>query len=92
MRDRPLSNRQSCLENYIIDGTSNIETEAMMKVLFSLVFAMSMLSACVSERAPPKNTTVVVPQNSPRETTTVVVPEDSRTTVVCQDGTRPPCP
>ena len=65
-----------------------------MKILAGLFVAASMLSACVvSERAPPKHTTtVVVPENSPRETTTVVVPQDSRTTVVCQDGTKPPCP
>jgi hypothetical protein len=55
--------------------------EAMMKVLSSLLVAVSMLSGCISssEPAPPaKNTTVVVPQNS-------------GTTVVCQDGTKPPC-
>lgn len=64
-----------------------------MKVLSSVLVAVSMLSACVvTERPAPKNTTVVVPQNSPRETTTVVVPEDSRTRVICQDGTKPPCP
>jgi hypothetical protein len=95
LRDRPLLKPLHCIENYTIDGTSTLlTTEAMMKVLFSLFVAASMLSACVvSEHAPPRhNTTVVVPESSPRETTTVVVPEDSRTTVVCQDGTRPPCP
>jgi hypothetical protein len=52
-----------------------------MKIICSLLVGVSMLSGCISssDPAPPaKNTTVVVPQNS-------------GTTVVCQDGTKPPC-
>jgi hypothetical protein len=53
-----------------------------MKVLASLLVAASMLTGCISSSHPsaPAKTTVVVPQNS-----------GGGTTVVCQDGTRPPC-
>jgi hypothetical protein len=51
-----------------------------MKVLSSLLVAVSMLSGCISSSNP-----------SPPKSTTVVVPQGSGTTVVCQDGTRPPC-
>jgi hypothetical protein len=52
-----------------------------MKVLASLLVAASMLTGCISSShpSPPAKTTVVVPQNS------------GGTTVVCQDGTKPPC-
>ena len=65
-----------------------------MKVLASLLVAASMLAGCISSNhpSPPAKTTVVVPQNSEPARTTVVVPQNSGgTTVVCQDGTRPPC-
>jgi hypothetical protein len=51
-----------------------------MKTLCGLCLFVSVLSGCISSSSPPppaKNTTVVVPQ--------------SGTTVVCQDGSRPPC-
>jgi hypothetical protein len=51
-----------------------------MKVLASLLVAASMLSGCISSSDP-----------SPPAKTTVVVPQNSGTTVVCQDGTKPPC-
>jgi hypothetical protein len=51
-----------------------------MKILPSLLVAMSVLSGCISSSNP-----------SPPPKTTVVVPQNSGTTVVCQDGTKPPC-
>ena len=52
-----------------------------MKLLFSmLAVTASILSGCISSSSPPppeKNTTVIVPQHSG--------------TVVCQDGSQPPC-
>jgi hypothetical protein len=42
--------------------------------------AAGMLSGCISSSSPPE------PQK-----TTVVVPANGSTTVVCQDGTKPPC-
>lgn len=51
-----------------------------MKVLASLFVAATMLSGCISSSDP-----------SPPAKTTVVVPQGSGTTVVCQDGTKPPC-
>jgi hypothetical protein len=51
-----------------------------MKLLFSFVIAASMLSGCISSSDP-----------SPPAKTTVVVPQGSTTTVVCQDGSKPPC-
>ena len=50
-----------------------------MKVLSSLLVAISMLTGCISSSSPPP----------PK--TTVVVPQNSGTTVVCQDGSAPPC-
>ncbi len=52
-----------------------------MKVLASFVLAASLLTGCISSSSPP----------APAKNTTVVVPQNSGTTVVCQDGTRPPC-
>jgi hypothetical protein len=51
-----------------------------MKVLFSALMAMWGLSGCISSSEPP-----------PPAKTTVVVPQNSGTTVVCQDGSKPPC-
>jgi hypothetical protein len=60
-----------------------------MKVVSGLLILGAMLSGCVSNSPPPQRaTTVVVPPSS--GTTTVVVPQDSGT-VLCRDGTRPPC-
>ena len=64
-----------------------------MKLLVSaLALTLTLLSGCISSSNPnpPARTTVVVPPNSPAKTT-VVVPPNSSTTVVCQDGSRPPC-
>ncbi len=51
-----------------------------MKVAMSLVLAACVLSGCISSSSP-----------APPEKTTVVVPQHSGTTVVCQNGTQPPC-
>jgi hypothetical protein len=59
--------------------------EATMKVSFTPVImagalmVAGLLSGCISSSSP-----------SPPEKTTVVVPANG-TTVVCQDGTKPPC-
>lgn len=56
--------------------------DANMKVLASLLVLIAALSGCISSSSPP----------APAHTTTVIVPEDgSKTTIVCQDGTKPPC-
>lgn len=52
-----------------------------MKISYSLIIAVCLLSGCISSSSPPP----------PQKETTVVVPRDSGTTVVCQDGTQPPC-
>jgi PBP1b-binding outer membrane lipoprotein LpoB len=52
-----------------------------MKILFSALTAAWLLSGCISSSSPPP----------PAKTTTVIVPQNSGTTVVCQDGTKPPC-
>jgi hypothetical protein len=49
-------------------------------VLAACMVAACMLSGCISSSSPPE----------PAKTT-VVVPANGTTTVVCQDGTRPPC-
>jgi hypothetical protein len=51
-----------------------------MKILSPLVVASAMLCGCISSGSP----------NLPAKTT-VVVPPGSSTTVVCQDGSQPPC-
>jgi hypothetical protein len=51
-----------------------------MKALMVSVSLLGLLSGCISSSNP-----------SPPEKTTVVVPAGSSTTVVCQDGTKPPC-
>jgi hypothetical protein len=51
-----------------------------MKTLIAMVIAAGMSTGCISSSSPPppaKNTTVIVPQGG--------------STVVCQDGTQPPC-
>lgn len=52
-----------------------------MKVLASLLILIPVLAGCISSSSPP----------APAKTTTVVVPQDSKTTVICQDGSNPPC-
>jgi len=49
-----------------------------MKALLCLVSFGLALSGCISTSSPPKETTVIVPR-------------DSKTVVVCQNGTQPPC-
>jgi hypothetical protein len=51
-----------------------------MKVLCSALMVMWGVSGCISSSNP-----------SPPAKTTVVVPQNSGTTVVCQDGSKPPC-
>ncbi len=51
-----------------------------MKALIVSLGLVGLLSGCISSSNP-----------EPPAKTTVVVPAQSGTTVVCQDGTRPPC-
>ncbi len=51
-----------------------------MKALLVPLSLIPLLSGCISSSNPP-----------PPQKTTVVVPANSGTTVVCQDGTKPPC-
>lgn len=51
-----------------------------MKGFASLLVLIPVLSGCISSSSPP----------APSKTTTIIVPADG-TTVVCQDGTKPPC-
>ncbi|HEY6451037.1 MAG TPA: hypothetical protein VIX87_00405 [Steroidobacteraceae bacterium] len=53
----------------------------MTKILASLLVLVPILSGCISSSSPPP----------PAKNTTVVVPDNSKTTVVCSDGTQPPC-
>lgn len=71
----------SLLRNELLESTLE---ENAMKLLASLVVLapfLSGLSGCISSSSPPP----------PAKSTTVVVPQNSGTTVVCQDGTKPPC-
>lgn len=52
-----------------------------MKLFATLAFTASLLAGCISSSSPPP----------PEKNTTVVVPRDSGTTVVCQNGSKPPC-
>lgn len=58
----------------------NSYKDTEMKILLAFVLLSPVLSACVSSSSPP-----------PPKTTTVIVPQDSKTVVVCSDGTKPPC-
>ncbi len=49
--------------------------------LTPIMLAAALLGGCISSSSPPP----------PARNTTVIVPRDSGTTVVCQDGTKPPC-
>jgi hypothetical protein len=51
-----------------------------MKALLVSLSLVGLLSGCISSSNP-----------SPPAKTTVVVPASGGTTVVCQDGTKPPC-
>jgi hypothetical protein len=53
-----------------------------MKTILASLVVLAALSGCISSSSPPP------PQKS---STTVIVPPDSGTTVVCSDGTHPPC-
>src|ERR1039457_6088807 len=90
---RPLTSRNSlALKNFfqrgVEDGLGYIELalrflskDAVMKVLESLlILVFPVLSGCISSSSPP----------APAKNTTVIVPQDSKTTVICQDGTKPP--
>jgi hypothetical protein len=57
------------------------DQEIIVKIIASLLVTASLLGGCISSSSPPPpaKTTVVVPANS------------SGTTVVCQDGSHPPC-
>jgi hypothetical protein len=82
-RCRPAPGPSVLIENINVDEsrlTRNRYAEVTMKVLSSLIVAISMLSGCISSSNP-----------SPPPKTTVVVPQNSGTTVVCQDGSSPPC-
>jgi hypothetical protein len=53
-----------------------------MKIVLASLVLLAGMSGCISSSSPP------APQKS---TTTVIVPPDSGTTVICSDGTHPPC-
>jgi hypothetical protein len=53
-----------------------------MKIILASLVVLAGISGCISSSSPP------APQKS---TTTVVVPADSGTTVICSDGSHPPC-
>jgi ABC-type Fe3+-hydroxamate transport system substrate-binding protein len=52
-----------------------------MKTILASLVVLTALSGCISSSSPP----------APQKSTTVVVPADSGTTVICSDGTHPPC-
>lgn len=52
-----------------------------MKTLLVSMAMLAALSGCISSSSPPP----------PQKNTTVVVPPESGTTVICSDGTHPPC-
>ena len=52
-----------------------------MKMISTMVLAACVLAGCISSSSRPE----------PAKNTTVVVPPSNGTTVVCQDGSRPPC-
>jgi hypothetical protein len=52
-----------------------------MKFVISLMIAAPLLAGCISSSSPAP----------PAKNTTVVVPAQDSTTVVCQDGSKPPC-
>jgi hypothetical protein len=52
-----------------------------MKIILASLVVLAALSGCISSSSPP----------APEKSTTVVVPANSGTTVVCSDGTHPPC-
>jgi hypothetical protein len=81
MRIRPLSNQAGRINNLLLMNGQNVYQEAIMKVLSTLIVAAAMLSGCISSSEPPP----------PAKNTTVVVPPSSGTTVICQDGSKPPC-
>lgn len=53
-----------------------------MKTLFVMLAGVAALSGCISSSNP------APPQ---KDTTVVVQPQNGQTTVVCSDGTQPPC-
>jgi len=56
--------------------------DIFMKILSTITVAAALLlGGCISSSSPP----------APQKSTTVIVPQGSGTTVVCQDGTHPPC-
>lgn len=64
-----------------------------MKIILASLVVLAAMSGCISSSSPPapqKSTTVIVPP-APQKSTTVIVPANSGTTVVCSDGTHPPC-
>ncbi len=78
MRIRPLPDEGRDRDNLAFNITI---VEATMKVLIPLLVGASMLAGCISSSEPPP----------PAKSTTVVVPQNSGTTVICQDGSKPPC-
>ena len=52
-----------------------------MKIILASLVLIGGLSGCISSSSPPP----------PQKNTTVVVPPQSGTTVICSDGTHPPC-
>ncbi len=52
-----------------------------MKTILASLAMLAALSGCISSSSPP----------APQKSTTVVVPPESGTTVICSDGSHPPC-
>jgi ABC-type Fe3+-hydroxamate transport system substrate-binding protein len=52
-----------------------------MKTILVSLAMLAALSGCISSSSPP----------APQKSTTVIVPPDSGTTVICSDGSHPPC-
>jgi len=52
-----------------------------MKTILASPAMLAALSGCISSSSPP----------APQKSTTVVVPPQSGTTVICSDGSHPPC-
>ncbi len=64
----------------ILAASHLLHKDIGMRALMVSLSLVGLLSGCISSSNPP-----------PPAKTTVVVPANSGTTVICQDGTKPPC-
>jgi hypothetical protein len=61
---------------------SGFTAEAIaMKLFAALLVVIPLMCGCISSSSPP----------APAKATTVIVPADSKTVVICSDGSHPPC-